>query len=268
MLEEQNIKIATPISHLFNNPEDTELILSVSDCLECRDDTILENYDREELYHCELQPIHSWNDSEISFLERVVERKQFLKVISFHMASSCTNPRLIGKRFERGDVYYDREELLQNAQINFENIRSVLGDEMRFAVENNNYFPTAAYEHIADAEFITDIVHCCNLFFLFDLAHAQISAANMNTTYSSYVKQLPMDCAIQLHISRFAFDDNGMAYDAHEIPTNLEWSRAVQLMKKNKIDYVSIEYYKDTKTLVRELSHLRSLINELSRSAI
>ena len=263
MLKEQNIKIATPVSHLFKDPEDAELIISVSDCLECRDDTILENYSGEELYHCELQPIHIWNDSEISLLERIVERKRSLKVISFHMASSCTNPQLIGNRFERGDVYYDREELLQNAKRNFEKIRSILGHEMKFAVENNNYFPTAAYEHIADAKFITEIVHSCNLFFLFDLAHAHISAANMNTTYSSYVKQLPIDSAIQLHISRFAFDDDGMAYDSHEIPSKFEWSKVVQLMKKNKRDYVSIEYYKDTKTLVKELSHLRSLINEL-----
>ena len=64
-MEANLFKIATPISDLFINKEEADLILKNSDCLECRDHTFNSNYKSQELFHCELQPIHHFQEKEI-----------------------------------------------------------------------------------------------------------------------------------------------------------------------------------------------------------
>ena len=67
------IKLATPVSHLFENKEYEETIVKESDVLECRDRSV--NYDKhldkQELFHCELQPIHEWSDAEWEYLQKI-----------------------------------------------------------------------------------------------------------------------------------------------------------------------------------------------------
>ena len=48
------IKIATPISHLFEDKIQAKIIIKNSDCLECRDRSIDSKEENQELFHCEL----------------------------------------------------------------------------------------------------------------------------------------------------------------------------------------------------------------------
>ena len=50
------IKLATPISHLFENKKYEKIILRSSDVLECRDRSLnYNNYiQKQELFHCDL----------------------------------------------------------------------------------------------------------------------------------------------------------------------------------------------------------------------
>ena len=78
-----SFEIATPISDLFENEEKVDLILKNSDCLECRDHTFNSNYKSQELFHCELQPIHQFNDKEINYLEKIKLKKKRFKTNFF-----------------------------------------------------------------------------------------------------------------------------------------------------------------------------------------
>ena len=70
-MEINNFNIATPISNLFLKKDNADLISNYSDCLECRDHSILSTMPKQELFHCELQPIHKFGNKEIKYLEKI-----------------------------------------------------------------------------------------------------------------------------------------------------------------------------------------------------
>ena len=48
-----------------------------------------------------------------------------------------------------------------------------------------NYYPTKAYDIVADGSFISEVVKS-NKLFLFDLAHAQVTASNKKISFKIY----------------------------------------------------------------------------------
>ena len=138
-------------------------------------------------------------------------------------------------------------------------LRSFLNPRILIAVENNNYFPTEAYQMVTDGDFITQIVEENDLEFLFDIAHAKITAHNRSLDYSDYLKTLPIDRTVQIHISRYEIK-NGLARDAHKLPDEKTWQEVKILLDKIPVRYATIEYYKDYDGLVRGLKKLRDLV--------
>jgi len=257
------IKIATPISHLFDeNKKWGKVIIDNSDVLECRDRSISHNFDNQELFHCELQPIHEWNDKEWSFLRKIKDSKPNLKLLTLHIASCCDNPKLNNKIFELGGREYSREEMKYFARENFNKIKSMFGNSVDIAVENNNYYPTEAYRDVTDPEFISDIVSDNNLRFLFDIAHAKVTCFNKNINFERYKKKLPLDKIIQLHICSYAVDEKlNQAYDAHNYPNDEELLEVSNIIEKFKnLKYLTVEYYRDIENLEISLKKVKELI--------
>ena len=117
------IKLATPISHLFENSDYQNIIVKNSDTFECRDRSIDSRIKNQTLFHCELQPIHQWSNKEWGFLKRIKDSKPDLHLITFHLASCCDEPKLIEHMFELGGREYSREEMLYFAKKNFVDIK-------------------------------------------------------------------------------------------------------------------------------------------------
>lgn len=254
------VKIAVPISHLFKNKEFAKLIIKHSDCLECRDGSFGSPLLKQELFHCEFQPIHKLTKNHFKYLERLKKNKRGLKLLTFHMASSCDKPYIKNGVFEKGGREYSEKEALKNAAINFRRIRSIFNQGVRFAVENTNYYPTDAYKYITDAGFISRVVKENKIDFVFDTAHARITAHNKGIDYEEYRNSLPLDKAIQLHLSSFKVLRNNLAYDAHDYPKAREFAEARRLLKNGRLKYLTVEYYKNIRYLLRSLKLLRGLI--------
>lgn len=258
------LKIATPISHLFDNPRHAQHIMDNSDCLECRDRSLNVNLPGQEVFHCGIQPIHKLDKDDFYYLESIAKSKPDLKLITFHAASSCDKPYIKGHMFQLGGVQYSREEMLQNARENILQIKAIFGPQVRIAIENNNYYSTEAYRWITDADFIEQIVHENDIFFLFDIAHARVTAYNKRLDYEDYKSGLPSDKIVQIHICRYAVDENNIAYDEHELPGKEEWEELKNLISAGcNVRYLTIEYYKETNKLIKSLKEVRKIINEL-----
>lgn len=259
------LTIATPTSDLFQNENDAKEIFSLSDCLECRDRYLTYQMGKQALFHTELQPIHLFTEKEICYLEKVVElKKSSLKLITFHMASSCHDPTIEDGIFKAGGYQYSRNELLYNAKKNFTLIKRIFGPDIEVGVENNNYYPTDAYNYITDPDFISDVVIENDIRFLFDISHAKISAYNRGVQYERYIKNLPLGHAIQIHMSKYSIINN-LAVDAHALPDNQDLCEAVAYAKiYSTLRYLTIEYYRDISGLVKLLKMAKRLIHELS----
>ena len=88
------IKIATPISHLFNNIQFAREIIENSDCLECRDHSLNADFENQELFHSDIEPIHELKHNDLASLKEIAIKKPELRLISFHLGSSFLDPEL------------------------------------------------------------------------------------------------------------------------------------------------------------------------------
>lgn len=254
------VKLATPVSHLFENKEWAKKIFDHSDVLECRDRSYKNNFGYQELFHSDFQPIHRLPDNFFKYLEKIKKSKVNLKLISFHMASSCDKPKIENGMFQPGGKNYSREELQKNASVNFKIIRNIFGPDVKIAVENNNYYPTLAYQFITEADFINDILLDNDLFLLFDIAHAKVTCHNLKIDYFDYRNKIFLDRAIQLHVCKPMISE-GVFYDAHELPDSEILDELKFLIQSfSNINYVTLEYYKNINLLLKELKKIRSLV--------
>jgi uncharacterized protein (UPF0276 family) len=254
-------KIATPISHLFENDSFSSQIIELSDCLECRDDSVDKGFKKQELFHCDLQPIHKFTKDDLNSLIQIKSQKLDLKLISFHLASCYEKPKVIKGIFHPNGVKISVEELKYNAHVNIRKIKEIFGESISISVENNNYYKTEAYDYITDPDFINSIVLDNDINFLFDISHAKISATNSRVDYHEYLSKLPLNRVNQIHISKEGFNSEGEVFDAHELPSDQETKEIFQFIKNyNTLKYITVEYYKDASKLVAYLNKLKSIL--------
>jgi len=259
------VKIATPISHLFDNPRHAQQIMEKSDCLECRDRSLNVTLPGQEVFHCHIQPIHKLGKDDFLYLEKICKLKPDLKLISFHAATSCNKFYVKGYMAQPEGLQYSSKEMLQNARENISQIKSIFGPHVSIAVENNNYYPTKAYHRVTDADFIREIVYGNDLFLLFDMAHAGVTAHNRKLDYTDYKGSLPLERMIQIHICRHSINEDSVAYDEHHLPGKAELEELKGLISLYRgVKYLTIEYYKDAYKLIKSLTKIREIINELS----
>jgi len=159
------------------------------------------------------------------------------------------------------DYYYvHRTQILDR-----EHIKKTIRDRLtilkrkfrgKIALENLNYYPSKAYLHVCESDFISEVVNENDVYFLLDLAHAQISAYNLGLDLMDYVKCLPLDRVIEIHISRPKRIDD-IFYDCHEVPCLYDYeilNKVYQLCPLSP--YIAIEYYKNFNLLKNSYDHL------------
>ncbi len=153
------------------------------------------------------------------------------------------------------DYYYVAESKVLSAQ----ELARIAGERIAYikdrfdgsvALENLNYFPTSAYAHVCDPEFISQVIRDNGVYMILDIAHAMISARNLDIEPEKYFERLPLDRVKEIHISAHGFVD-GKWRDLHKRP-NAETYKILEMLSghlKNKT-YLIIEFYKDFSELV------------------
>ena len=253
------MELATPISKLFDSREWAERIIDASDCLECRAESPPLKYPKQHLFHFDLNIIHEWNREQKDYLYLAILSKPELKLITFHMASSYRNASFKDGMFFPNGRPYSREELLLNAEENITWLHAFIGEDISIGVENNNYYPIPAYRYVSDGDFITQVVVDNNISFLFDIAHARITAHNKGISYEDYRSTLPLNFVIQLHICKHGINEKNLAWDAHELPDESILQEIEEIINRHPFKYLTIEYYKDIDNLLQILGRCKKL---------
>ena len=125
-------------------------------------------------------------------------------------------------------------------------------------VENNNDLGTSAYCTVTDPNFISRLVFENDIFFLYDHAHAMISAFNRQIPFLDYFRELPIEKTKQVHLSQPSFKNN-IAKDSHDLPTLDQLNFCVENLDKNNIAY-TVEFYKSLDELESFLDRLKGLL--------
>ncbi len=228
------------VSHLINK-ENYFLIPGIK-ALEYREPRPVLNNEMQSLFHCSYGIVqYEFIDYFDSILDYLVENK--IKMFSFDFGPAV-------EKVEIQDYYYNaRSELLSRNEL-YKKVHSRLKYMKRnfhgdIALENLNYFPTSAYNHVCEANFISDVVRKNNVYFVLDIAHAIITSQNMGIDKYEYLSSLPLERVKEIHLSASGIKD-GRYRDLHEMPSAEEYE-ILAFIKNWLVEdfYLVIEYYKD-----------------------
>lgn len=252
----KDIEILTPVSTLFKDNLFIDKAVALSDGLELRDNGIKTDK-RCKAYHCELNMLVEWKEEEINMLKERMKQHNF-DVISFHLHSRYQTNKIENRAFVGVGNPYSISEMKKNLELNCKTARKILGD-IPILVENNNHLKTDAYDIVTDASFISEIIKENNLFLLLDIAHAQITSVNTNIGFDSYISNLPLDRCMQIHLSKPLITEENVQ-DVHEALEDEDWQIFEEITERLELlKYVTIEYYKDQKKLLDQLTILRKM---------
>lgn len=129
-------------------------------------------------------------------------------------------------------------------------------------VENLDYCPEGAYEHICEPEFISSILDNVDCGLLLDMGHLQVSASWLNLRPETYLDQLPLERVVEVHVSSPRPDRRspGRLDDSHAEITPRDIELLLYLLSRAKPEAITLEYRKDAGKLVAQLELLREIL--------
>ena len=258
--------LVTPISHLFKDRKNAELIMKHSDFLEARERTCDLFFPNTTHYHIDFDLNVGLTEKQIQFLVNFVKPREEIQTLTFQAARDCEKIKV------KDGIYYPNSQVIpindqiQNTKKSLSQIRNVLGTERIIGIENNNFYPTGAYEICTSSEYLESILELCDCYLLFDIAHALVTCANKNISFKDYYKNLlETKKCLQMHLCQPSYIHNEFgieARDAHEIPSFELVELSISLCIDYEIKKITIEYYKEVEKLVLFLKYFKNLISK------
>ncbi len=258
------IKIATPISTLFREAEFIERIVSLSDCLEVREHSmLLPQFNLPRIYHCDLGLEKIWSDRDLAITASTFRDHQVSGLVSLHLKSCYARPTLINGAFYPGFKRLTEKEIYSQATSNLAGLREALDSDLNILVENNNYYPTGAYDIVTDPEFITRLVQSLGIGLLLDLPHAMVTAWNHDASLDWYLNRLDLTLVRQLALSGDPVWKNSFYYDSHAEISETTWECLPGIIARcPNLQFMSIEYYQDEEKLLAMTKRLRKILGK------
>lgn len=131
---------------------------------------------------------------------------------------------------------------------------------VRLLIENLDYCPEGAYEHVCDPAFINEVLDATGCDFLLDLAHAQVSADWLGWEIHDYLGQLPLDRAVEVHLSSPRRAGPRLDDGHHEL-LEQDYALLDLLLARCQPSAVILEYSRDAAKLQEQLTELRRHID-------
>tara|TARA_B100001989_G_C24549887_1_gene473583 strand:+ start:672 stop:1463 length:792 start_codon:yes stop_codon:yes gene_type:complete len=260
------IKLLTPISHHFENIESVENIIDISDELEARERTCHLNLKNTTHYHIDFDLNIGLSNDQIEFLIKHVKPRENIHTLTFQAARDCEEVKLLNKKYHPVSRPIGLNEQILNTKKSIKIIKDIVGSDRNIGIENNNYYPTGAYDICTSESYLIEVCQVNNIHLLFDYAHAMVTSFNRNFKFKDYSDSLlsNLDCT-QVHICEptFTYNEKGevLAEDSHNLPKPNTTQNLLELTNKFQIKYITVEFYKDAVNLLNYMKYLKKSLN-------
>ncbi len=257
--------VTLPVSHLIN--ADILQGLSGVQALEYKKVGPLLTRRLPALFHSNLGIVQ---DAFMDWFDEVVPalRDMGLQLFSFDCGPAAREVRIEDHTYIANSDVLTRDSLMSLTAERITHIRDRLG--CRLAMENLNYYPTDAYKHVCEPDFIAEIVRSNDVGFVLDLAHAVVSAHNFGITPNAYLSALPLERVVEIHLSAPGMRDgtrDGLWRDLHGSPTHREYAMLASVLSRTPENpFIVIEHYASLDDVVRDYATLVQFINERDAS--
>jgi uncharacterized protein (UPF0276 family) len=128
------------------------------------------------------------------------------------------------------------------------------------AIENLDYCPEGAYEHVCDPAFINEVVAATGCELLLDLGHLQVSASWLGCSAWDMLDALPLERVREVHVSSprpLAPGDHRLD-DAHERLTALDLELLELALERASPSAITLEYRRSLAALEEQVATLRT----------
>jgi uncharacterized protein (UPF0276 family) len=177
--------------------------------------------------------------------------------LSVHLGFSATDVMFRDCAMQAASAPLPEDGLLKAMHCTVLQLRDSIG--VPLLLENLDYNPTGAYEHICLPAFIDELVTGTSTFLLLDLAHAEISATALAMPMEDYLAALPLDRVRQIHVSGPRWRD-GRLRDVHEPLRDEDYMLLQQILEHTQPWAVTLEYTRDANLLCEQIERLRDLL--------
>lgn len=255
MLNTDEYRIAPPVSHHFGDEAVGDRIVGLADALELRDNGIDPATNDRLLYHAEVDAALKWDEDDRTRLAEM-QATHDPSLVSVHLGRRYQRADTVDGRFVGVGDPYSRSQLRTNVAENVATLRDIFS-EAQLLVENNNHLGTDAYDVVTEPTFLATVVRANDIGFLFDIAHAKITAQNTDVELEEYVSALPLDRCRQVHLSRHGHGQDG-AVDTHSFLRVDDWEYFDTVAEAlPNLTYVTLEYYRDATVLLDQLTRMQ-----------
>ena len=259
------IKILTPISHLFTESDRIPSeIVSRSDCLEARERTSHLRLPSTTHYHIDFDLNIGLNQNQLDFLRNEVRDRDYITTLTFQAARDCEKIICKNGMYIPNSSPLSLTDQIVNTNKSIDQIRDIVGSDRSIGIENNNFYPTGAYNISTSLSYLLDVLCINGLHLLLDVAHAKVTAFNLDIDFNAYINPLlETGLCRQVHICEpkvINTNTGSLMIDAHDLPSEQFTESTIYLMNKFKIPYLTCEYYKSSSKLSNYLHYVKSLI--------
>ncbi len=263
----QEIKLVTPISHLFNNIEDGISISKYSDQLEARERTADLRFSNTTHYHIDFDLNLGLTEDQKKFLASKVKCRPEIHTLTFQITRDTENFIMSEGKFYPKGYFVDKKEQIERTKNSINIIKDIVGSDKSIGIENNNFYNTGAYDIATSSKFINQLVKETDVHLLLDIAHAKVTCKNKKINFKNYINEMVEDIPCkQMHIcetsERISRGINE-TYDAHFLPTQESIKEAIEICNNFDITSLTVEYYRDSKKLINCLKTIKKIINNL-----
>lgn len=262
--------MVTPVSHLFKDKANAEMIANNSDYLEAREITAKSFFKNTTHYHIDFDLNLGFTNQQINFLKESVKPREEILTLTFQASKDCDKVLIEDAKYKPNSRIIPLEEQIQNTKNSVKIVKDIVGSHRSIGIENNNFFKTGAYDISTSLDYLLSVLEFSDLHLLLDVAHAQITCFNKNIDYETYIDSLlSTEKCKQMHLCQPSFTYRKEGYysrDSHEIPGFEMTNFALSLMKKWNIKYITVEYYKNAEILVSYLRYIKELFKIRTKS--
>lgn len=185
--------------------------------------------------------------------------------LSIHLGFGASEVFFEGRAMA-GSGTLGREELFGNVCRNVRALAAAI--PVPLILENLDYNPTGAYEHVCEPEFIAAVLEATGTGLLLDLAHARVSAARFGRPIEDYLDGLPLDRVLQLHVSgprwHPAEGAAGILRDDHEPLLEEDYDLLEEVLSRTEPRALTLEYGRDAAALKGQLGRLGKVLEARS----
>lgn len=164
-----------------------------------------------------------------------LQKKYFVEsqipFVSFHISLGYKNVE-----------FEDEASTIETIKRNVDGIRKlfdydVLLENMPLGKEDSQFF------FLARPEFISRVIKETNTYFLLDIAHARAAAYALDISYEQYIKGLPLDRLMEIHLSGCNLRDDGQEVPNHDKMNEEDYEILNYLLEECKnLKVVTLEY--------------------------